>query len=118
MRSRAGVFLVLVTAPDPKTARKLAKAALEDRLAACANLVPGVESHYWWEGKLTKDSEVLVLFKTTVSRLNALEELIISKHPYETPEFIAIPLSDGNKRYLDWIRESVIDPEKSRESAY
>jgi len=107
MRSRPSVSLVLVTAPDLNTARKLAKTALEKRLAACANLIPGLESHYWWQGKLTKDSEVLLLFKTTNSRLNALEKLIVSEHPYDTPEFIAIPLSGGNKRYLDWVVSSV-----------
>ena len=107
MKSRSGVSLVLVTAPDLNTARKLAKAALEKRLAACANLIPGLESHYWWEGKLAKDSEVLLLFKTTNSRLNALEKLIISKHPYDTPEFVALPLSRGNRRYLDWVGSSV-----------
>jgi len=98
---------VLVTAPDLNTARKLAKTALEKRLAACANLIPGLESRYWWQGKLTKDSEVLLLFKTTNSRLNALEKLIVSEHPYDTPEFIAIPFSGGNRRYLDWVVSSV-----------
>jgi periplasmic divalent cation tolerance protein len=107
MKSRLRVSLVLVTAPDLNTARKLAKAALEKRLAACANLIPGLESHYWWQGKLAKDSEVLLLFKTTNSRLNALEKLIISKHPYDTPEFVAFPLSRGNRRYLDWVVSSV-----------
>ena len=98
---------MLVTAPDLKTARKLARAALEARLIACANLVPKVESHYWWQGKNMSGAEVLMLLKTTTARLAALEKLIVSKHPYDTPEFLVLPFSRGNKRYLDWVAESV-----------
>jgi len=98
---------VLVTAPDLKTARKLARAALEARLIACANLVPKVESHYWWQGKNMSGAEVLMLLKTTTARLAALEKLIVSKHPYDTPEFLVLPISRGNKQYLDWVAESV-----------
>src|SRR5262249_32748583 len=99
--------LALVTMPDFKTARSLAKAALESRLAACANLLPGIESHYWWKGKRAKDTEVLVIFKTTTQRLAGFEKLILAEHPYDTPEFIVLPLIKGNKRYLDWLRNSV-----------
>jgi periplasmic divalent cation tolerance protein len=96
--------VVLVTAPNLATARRLARAALEARLVACANLVPRLESHYWWQGKIQKSSEILVLFKTTGARLAALERLILDKHPYETPEFVVLPITHGNKRYLDWLR--------------
>jgi periplasmic divalent cation tolerance protein len=93
---RAATFrLVLVTAPDLKTARALAKAALTARLVACANLVPKVESHYWWQGKLEASAEVLIVFKTTRARLAALEQLVVAQHPYDTPEFIALPLAEG-----------------------
>ena len=98
---------MLVTAPDLKTARKLARAALEARLIACANLVPKIESHYWWQGKNMSGAEVLMLLKTTTARLAALEKLIVSMHPYDTPEFLVLPISRGNKRYLDWVAESV-----------
>lgn len=98
---------MLVTAPDLKTARKLARAALEARLIACANLVPKVESHYWWQGKNMSGAEVLMLLKTITARLAALEKLIVSKHPYDTPEFLVLPISRGNKQYLDWVAESV-----------
>jgi periplasmic divalent cation tolerance protein len=93
-----------------QVARKLAKAALEQRLAACANLVPNLESHYWWKKKLAHDSEVLLIFKTPTARLEALEKLIVSKHPYNTPEFIVLRLSGGNSRYLDWVLDSVQRP--------
>ena len=99
--------VVLVTVPNLATARRLARAALEARLVACANLVPRLESHYWWQGKIQKSAEILVLFKTTGVRLAALERLVLDKHPYETPEFVVLPITHGNKRYLDWLlRES------------
>lgn len=105
---RAATFrLVLVTAPDLKTARALAKVALTAKLAACANLLPKVESHYWWKGKLESSSEVLIVFKTTRARLAALEKLVVASHPYDTPEFIALPLTEGNAKYLAWLAESV-----------
>jgi len=99
--------VVLVTAPDLETARLLAGHALEARLAACANLVPALESHYWWQGKLERGAEVLVIFKTTRPRLVALEKLVLRHHPYDTPEFVVLPLAAGNTRYLDWLSASV-----------
>jgi len=98
--------IVLVTAPDLKTARKLAKAALAARLIACANLVPKIESHYWWQGKMETGTEVLMILKTTRAPLAALEKLILARHPYDTPEFLVLPLSQGNRRYLDWLAHS------------
>jgi periplasmic divalent cation tolerance protein len=95
-----------VTAPNLKTARALAQAALHARLAACANLVPRIESHYWWQGRLESGAEVLILFKTIRSRLAALEKLILTRHPYDTPEFVVVPIAAGNRRYLDWLKAS------------
>ena len=95
--------MALVTTPDLKTARKLAKLALKERLIACANLIPKVESHYWWEGKMEVGAEVLMVLKTTEARLGALEKLIIAHHPYDTPEFLVLPVCRGNQRYLDWL---------------
>ena len=99
--------LVFVTAPDLKTARKLAKAALEARLVACANLLPKLESHYWWHGKVESSTEILILYKTKAANLARLEKLIVSNHPYDTPEFVFVQLSGGNDRYLAWINESL-----------
>ena len=98
--------IVLVTAPDLKTARRLARAALAARLVACANLVPKIESHYRWQGKIEKGAEVLILFKTTRNRLGKLERLILAEHPYDTPEFVVLDLGGGNRRYLDWLESS------------
>lgn len=107
MKRAAAIRLLLVTAPDLKTARALAKSALTAKLVACANLVPKVESHYWWQGKLESSAEVLILFKTTRAKLVALEKLIVAQHPYDTPEFLALPLAEGNAKYLDWLAASV-----------
>ena len=106
--TRTGEFaVVLVTAPDVKTARKLARAALAARLVACANLIPRIESHYWWQGKIEASAEVLLVMKTTTARLADLEKLVVAKHPYDTPEFVVLAINRGNQRYLDWVQASV-----------
>ena len=106
MKSSKAFSIVLVTAPDRKTARALARAALSARLIACANLVSKIESHYWWRGKIESGNEVLLVLKTQKSKLAGLEKLVLARHPCDTPEFIALPLSAGNKRYLDWLAAS------------
>jgi periplasmic divalent cation tolerance protein len=110
MKNAARFSLVLVTAPDLKTARVLARAALTARLIACANLVPKLESHYWWQGKLESGQEVLLLLKTRKSKLAALEKLLLKKHPYDTPEILVLPVAQGTPRYLQWLAESVESP--------
>jgi periplasmic divalent cation tolerance protein len=107
MKHGAKFAVVLVTAPDLKTGRKLARAALKTRLIACANLVPRIESHYWWQGRIESGAEVLLVMKTTIPQLAALEKLIMASHPYSTPEFLVLPVSRGSRRYLDWVRDSV-----------
>src|SRR5476649_1150017 len=103
MNFAAKFAVVLVTAPDLKIARVLAKAMLSARLIACANIVPKIESHYWWRGKIESGAEVLLVLKTQKSKLAALEKLILARHPYDTPEFLVLPLSAGNSKYLDWL---------------
>jgi periplasmic divalent cation tolerance protein len=107
MKSSEKPVVVLVTAPDLKTARLLAQQALKTRLLACANLIPKIESHYWWQGKLESGAEVLLVLKTTQAQLKALEKTILEHHPYDTPEFVALPIIAGNKRYLDWVAACV-----------
>jgi periplasmic divalent cation tolerance protein len=106
MKSAAQFHLVLVTAPTRKIARQLAKRALQARLAACANLISGVESHYWWKGRIESSAEVLIIFKTVKKHLPKLEKLVLANHPYDTPEFVVLPLAGGNRRYLDWLAQS------------
>ena len=107
MKSTSRFAVVLVTAPDLKTARKLSRAALQARLVACANLVPRIESHYWWQGQIESGTEVMLVFKTARTKLRALEKLILELHPYDTPEFLVLPLSTGNERYLRWFQNSL-----------
>lgn len=109
MKRTARHLLVLVTAPALPTARKLARLVLNARLAACANLVPRLESHYWWRGKLESSTEVLMVLKTTRPRLAALERLILAEHPYDTAEFVVLPIQAGSAKYLDWITASVAE---------
>jgi len=105
VKATAQFRVVLVTAPDLKTARRLARAALRKRLAACANLIPGLESHYWWRGKIHSSREVLLLFKTRAARVRNLEKLILAEHPYDTPELVVLPLIAGTERYLAWLQK-------------
>jgi periplasmic divalent cation tolerance protein len=105
MKPAAKFAIILVTAPDLKTARTLAKAALKSKLIACANLIPKIESHYRWQGKIESGAEVLLILKTQKSKLAALEKLILARHPYDTPEFLVLPLGAGNKKYLDWLAQ-------------
>jgi periplasmic divalent cation tolerance protein len=106
VKAAAQFVIVLVTAPDLKTARALAQAALSARLIACANLVPKIESHYRWRGKIESGAEVLLILKTQKAKLAALEKLILDRHPYDTPEFLALPVSAGNENYLKWLAEN------------
>ncbi|HRT08037.1 MAG TPA: divalent-cation tolerance protein CutA [Candidatus Paceibacterota bacterium] len=99
--------MVLVTAPDLKTARQLARAALEAKVIACANLVPAIESHYWWQNKIERGREVLLVLKTTRARVRALKALVLTLHPYETPEFVVLPIAGGSRAYLDWVAAAV-----------
>jgi periplasmic divalent cation tolerance protein len=107
LNKKAKFVLALVTAPNLKTARSVANSVLSARLAACVNLVPKIESHYWWQGKIDRGAEVLMLIKTTRDCLARLEKEIIARHPYDTPEFIVLTVAGGNKRYLDWLSSAV-----------
>jgi len=104
--------IVLVTAPDLKTARRLAHAALKAKLIACANLVPRIESHYWWQGRMERGNEVLMILKATRRTLPALEKLLLKLHPYDTAEFVVLPLSHGSARYLAWWQQSCRAPSR------
>jgi periplasmic divalent cation tolerance protein len=108
MNAAGKFFVVLVTAPDLKIARNLARGTLRAKLVACANLVPKIESHYWWQGQVESSAEVLVLLKTTKRKLAALEDFVLANHPYDTPEFIVLPITSGTERYLAWVGASVL----------
>ena len=97
---------VFTTWPDLETARTAARTLVEEKLAACGNIVPGVESIYRWEGKVETGAEVLVIFKTTVGSYPALEARVRTLHPYEVPEVLAVRVADGLPAYLRWVEES------------
>lgn len=96
-------LVVLVTAPTPERAAEIARALVEERLAACGNVVPGIRSIYRWEGKVQEDAEALLVLKTTRARFDALRDRVLALHPYEVPEVIALPVEAGSARYLAWI---------------
>ena len=108
--------ITLVTAPDMELARKIATTLVQARLAACASLVPKVESFYWWEGKLENAEEVLLILKSTTVLAGELKAAIRSIHPYTTPEIVTVAMDDGCENYLRWISESV-EPRPATEPA-
>lgn len=94
---------VLSTAPNIKKARQLAGLLVSKRLAACVQLIPGLESHYRWRGKKEISKEVLLLIKTGMSSYKKLEKLLLENHPYEVPEIVCLPIAKGSKSYMDWL---------------
>jgi periplasmic divalent cation tolerance protein len=99
------VEVVLVTAPDAAVGQRLARALVEERLAACVNVVPGVHSVYRFEGKIHEDPEVLLVVKTRTERAAPLEARVRELHPYDMPEVLRVPLAGGSPPYLEWVRE-------------
>ena len=96
-------LVVLVTAPDPEKAAKIARVLVEERLAACGNVLSGLRSIYRWEGKVQDEREALLLLKTTRARFEALRARVLALHPYQVPEVIALPVEAGSAPYLAWI---------------
>jgi periplasmic divalent cation tolerance protein len=101
------VVVVLVTCPSRGVARRLATAVVRQRLAACANLIPQIDSTFWWQGKIDRCRETLLLIKTTSKALPRLRRIILRLHPYDLPEVIALPVAAGHRPYLQWVAASV-----------
>ena len=97
------MMVVFCTFPDVEKAREVAGRMIEQGLAACVNLLPGVESIYKWEGEIQRDAEVLVIFKVASARFSELERAILAKHPYDSPEIVGITADKVEKNYLDWV---------------
>ena len=97
------LLLILTTAPDQKTAKLLAKSLVEQRLAACVNILPQATSIYEWKGKVECSDESLLLIKSTRQNYTAVEAALRELHPYELPEIIAVPVEQGLQGYLDWV---------------
>ncbi len=105
MKDASAYRLVLVTAGTEEEAARIARALVEEGLAACANLVPRVRSIYRWQGEVQDEAESLLLIKTTAGRLEALSERVAALHSYDVPEVIALALDRGRESYLDWLGE-------------
>jgi len=103
----AGLLLVLSTFPDAAAAGTAAEALVKERLAACVNILPGVQSVYRWEGRVESGAEVLALIKTTHERYPALESRLRELHPYEVPEIVAVPAAAVAETYLQWVADSI-----------
>lgn len=103
--------LVYVTCPSLDEARAIAREVVGDRLAACANLVDGVESLYWWEGQLTEGREVLLLLKTKRALYSRLEERVRALHSYKCPCIVALGIEEGLYDFLDWISHETLEGE-------
>jgi periplasmic divalent cation tolerance protein len=104
--ARPGVIVVLVTCPGQEVGEKIARALVEDGLAACVNVVPSLTSIYRWEGKVRRDAEILLVIKTARRKLAALSRRVKALHPYSVPEVIALSVVAGSDPYLAWVRES------------
>jgi periplasmic divalent cation tolerance protein len=99
--------IVFCTVPNAEVARKIARAIVVDKLAACCNIIPGLTSIYSWKNEIQEESELLLMIKTKTSVVPELTEKIKKMHPYEVPEIIASEMSEGNREYLNWVNENV-----------
>jgi periplasmic divalent cation tolerance protein len=98
-------LLVLTNLGDIDSARRIARELVERRLAACVNMLPGVQSVYRWQDAVEEEGEITLLIKTTAVRYAELEATIRALHPYQLPEVIAVPIANGSPAYLDWVRQ-------------
>jgi len=105
--SEFNAAVVFITVGSQEEARNIAKTLLEGRKAACVNIVPRVESYFWWEGNLDTDRELLLIVKTKASLVDELAALVKDVHSYDVPEVIALPIIGGNQDYLEWIDKEV-----------
>jgi len=105
------LLLVLVTVSSVTEGERIARKVVEDRLAACVNIVPNLRSFFRWEGKITEEGEALLLLKTSGDRLDALAQRVKRLHSYELPEVIALPIVGGLADYLNWVRSETAENE-------
>ena len=108
--------VVLVTTPDADSARRIARTLVEERHAACGNIVPRITSIFRWQGAVQEEAETLLVLKTSAERLAALAERVSQLHPYDVPEVLALPVAAANQPYLDWLGASVAPGGEADES--
>jgi periplasmic divalent cation tolerance protein len=102
-----GKIVIFVTTSSEPEAHKIAELLLRRRKAACVNIVPKVDSSFWWQGKLDSARESLLVIKTKASLLSEIVDLVKTEHSYKVPEIIALPIIGGNEDYLKWIDDEV-----------
>ncbi len=102
-KSPGHVLLVFVTTPSRREAEKISRAVVDEKLAACVNIIPAVSSIFRWQRKVQKNREALLLLKTTGKQYSSLEKAIRSKHSYQVPEILAVRVESGFKQYIDWV---------------
>ena len=100
------ILLALSTFPDAEIARRISNELVSERFAACANILPSIESIYRWKGNIESGSETLVLFKVSEDRQSAFQDKLRSLHPYDVPEIIFVSVASGLPDYLRWVAES------------
>jgi periplasmic divalent cation tolerance protein len=98
------VVLILTTVPAAGRAEALARSLVDERLAACVNVLATMTSFYRWQGKIEQEEERQIVIKTTRDRVEAVKSRLLDLHSYEVPEFLVLPVSDGSTGYLDWVR--------------
>ena len=108
MARRLGVLVVLITCPTPSSARRIARVLLSKRLVACVNMLSGVDSWFWWHGKITHSKEVLLVAKTIADKFEAVQRSVLACHPYQVPEVLAVASSHGHGPYLEWVRSCIL----------
>ncbi len=99
--------VVLVTCANKKEAGSIADALIKDKAAACVNIIDKIESVFWWQGKVDRSQEALLIIKSRKSKLSRIIKIVRSMHSYKVPEIIALPIAAGYKPYLDWIDDSI-----------
>jgi periplasmic divalent cation tolerance protein len=98
------IIVVYIYLPQDE-ANRVSQGLMEQRLAACINIIPRIESYYWWNDKVERDVESLLMIKTTKNKFDSLRDWVVENHPYDLPEIIAVPLATGHSDYITWIKK-------------
>jgi len=101
-------IVIFVTVPNKEEAEKISSALIEQELIACANILPGVSSVFKWKGEICREQEIMLIIKSIPEKFESIASRIKELHSYEVPEIIALPVVNGSKDYLDWVRESTV----------
>ena len=100
-------IIIFITCSSKEEAKKIKDILLQNKKVACVNIIPKIDSFFWWQGKVDSANEVLLIAKTTNKMSEDIIALVKKHHSYDVPEIIALPIVNGNKEYLDWIKNSI-----------